>query len=228
MKLRMHYGFLCILAASVALAADKKEIDVPAEQAWTDTGMDLKAGDTLTITAAGTVQYDGVRATGPEGLARGWMDLMMQLPVNSSGRGALVGRFGDSPAARPFLIGPRTQRTVPIPSRLFLGINQMSNMPGKGSYHVTIERTAVAPSKVSAGPAPLPAFTQAMLDQIPLRVNDAMGNQGDRVNFVVIGSQEKLQSALSAAGWVTVDKTKRDAIVRGLLTSLSKEAYVTL
>jgi hypothetical protein len=224
----MRYCLLCILAASLALAVDRKEIDVIADQVWTDTGIDLKAGDTLTITATGTVQYDGVRAAGPEGLARAWMDLMMQLPVNGSGRGALVGRFGDSPASRPFLIGPRTQRTVPIPSRLFVGINQMPNAPGKGSYHVTIERTAVAPSKVSAGPTPLPAFTQAMLDQIPPRVNDAMNNQGDRVNFILIGSQEKVQSALSTAGWMTVDKTKRDAIVRGLLTSLSKEAYVTL
>jgi len=224
----MRGCLLWILAASFAFAADRKEVEVSADQTWTDTGMDVKAGDTLTITATGTVQYDNVRSTGPEGLSRAWTDLLMQLPVNSAGRGALVGRFGDSPAARPFLIGPRTQRTVPVPSRLFLGINQMPNMLGKGSYHVTIERTAVALSKVSAGNTPLPAFTQVMLDQVPLRVNDALGNLGDRVNFVVIGSQEKLQAAFSAAGWVTVDKTKRDAIIRGLLTSLSKEAYVTL
>ena len=131
MKTRMRCCLLCTLSISLALAADRKEIDVSADQVWTDTDIDLKAGDALTITAAGTVQYDGARATGPEGLARARMDLMMQLPVNGSGRGALVGRFGGSPAARPFLIGPRTQRTVLIPSRLLVGTNQMANAPGK-------------------------------------------------------------------------------------------------
>ncbi len=224
---------LCVIAASV-LAADKKEVDVKADQAWTDAGMDLKAGDVLSISATGTVQYQGLRSnegprsTGPGGLPRGWTELIMQLPVNGSGRGALVGRFGDSPGARPFLIGAHTQRTVPVAGRLFLGINQMESAPGTGSYHVIIERTPVDPSKVSAAPATLPPFTQQMLDQIPPRVNDAMNNPGDRVNFIVIGSQEKLQSALSAAGWVSVDKTKTDAVLSGLLASLSKEAYVTL
>ncbi len=219
--------FLAI-GAGLSAGADRKEIDVKADQIWTDTGLDLKAGEAITITAAGTVTFNGVQSTGPEGLKRGWMDLLMQFPVNEAGRGALVGRFGDSPAARPFLIGARTERTVPIDGRLFLGINQMANATGTGSFHVVIEYTPVTASKVQASPVPLPAFTQQMLDSIPARVNDAAGNPGDRVNFVVIGSQEKLQSALKAAGWVIVDKTKTDAIVRGLLASVSKEAYVTL
>lgn len=220
-----------LIAAAVApfaTAAEKKEIEVKANQVWTDTGIDLQAGEAITITATGTVTFDGVRTTGPEGLKRGWMDLLMQFPVNEAGLGALVGRFGDNPAARPFLIGARTQRTAPIAARLFLGVNEMPNMTGTGSFQVTVEYTPVAAAKVNAAAAPLPAFTQQMLDKIPTRVQDAAGNLGDRVNFVVIGSQEKLQAALKAAGWVTVDKTKTDAVVRGILASVSKEAYTTL
>ncbi len=228
MKAGVRAFVLCAIAAGLARGADKKEIDVRADQVWTDTGIDLKTGDVLTITATGTVQYPGAKPAGPEGVARGWMDLIMQLPVNGSGRGALIGRFGDNPAARPFLIGARTQRTVPIPGRLFLGVNQMANATGTGTLHVVIERTTATPSKVSAAATPLPAFTQQMLDSIPQRVNDAANNPGDRVNFVIIGSEENLQSALRTAGWVTVDKTKKDAVLRGLLASLSKEAYVTL
>ena len=216
------------IAATLASGADRKEVDVNANQVWTDTGIDLKAGEAVTITATGTVTYSGVQSTGPEGLKRGWMDLLMQFPVNEAGRGALVGRFGDSPAARPFLIGARTERTAPVAGRLFLGVNEMANALGTGSFHVVIEYTPVPASKVQAAPVPLPAFTQQMLDSIPARVNDAAGNPGDRVNFIVIGSQAKLQTALKAAGWVIVDKTKTDAIVRGLLASMSKEAYVTL
>jgi LssY C-terminus len=221
---------LWVFAAGLAFAADKKEIDVsasaPADQQWTDSGVDLKAGDLVTITATGSVQYDGARTTGPEGLARGWMDLIMQFPVNAAGRGALVGRIGDSPAARAFLVGANATKTAPIAGHLFLGINQMPSTPGTGSFHVVIERKAgVAPTTAAK---PIAAFTQEMLEQLPTRVNDAQGNLGDRVNFVVIGSQENVQTALSAAGWVPVDKTKGDAVVSGLLRSLSKEAYVSM
>jgi hypothetical protein len=37
-----------------------------------------------------------------------------------------------------------------------------------------------------------------------------------------------MESALKAAGWVSVDKTPADAVIRGLIASLSKEGYTTL
>jgi hypothetical protein len=156
------------------------------------------------------------------------MDLIAQLPVNSSGRGALVGRFGDNPAARAFLVGARSEHTAPIAGRLFLSINQMSSMPGSGSYHVVIKRTPAPASQSNAASLPIPPITQAMLDSIPLRVNDALGNAGDRVNFILVGSEDKVQRALDAAGWVVVDKTDKAAILHGLISSLSRDAYVTL
>lgn len=223
----VRVSLLCVFLCTAALAADKKEIDISADQAWTDTGIELNAGDALTITATGSITY-GPQAAGPDGLKRGWKDLLMQFPVNEAGRGALVGRFGDSPAARPFLIGAKAQHTAPVPGRLFLGINQMPNFGGTGSYHVVIERTAATPSKTGSVSQDLPPFTQQMLDSIPPRVNDALNNPGDRINFIVVGSQDSLLSALKAAGWVAVDKTKTDAVITGLLASLSKEAYVTL
>ena len=216
--------FLLLLSA-VSVYADKKELDVSASSTWVDSGVDVKPGDVLTFTATGSVVYQANTAT-PDGLARGWMDLMAQLPVNSSGRGALVGRWGDSPAARAFLVGATSEHTAPIVGRLFLGINQMETMAGTGTFHVVIQRTAAASQAAIAGPvAPI---TEAMLDSIPLRVNDALGNAGDRVNFVLVGSEAKVQSALTAAGWVAVDKTDKEAVLHGLLTSLSKDAYVTL
>jgi len=74
----------------------------------------------------------------------------------------------------------------------------------------------------------VPAFSQSQLDSIPKRVSDPNGAPGDRVNFILIGSQEQVQAALKAAGWVVVDRTKNDAIMQGLLASFSKESYVTL
>ena len=70
---------------------------------WIDTGIDFLPNDTLKITATGKLQYTNARqACGPEGLSRGWTDLIRQLPVNEAGRGALVGRIGANAAARAF------------------------------------------------------------------------------------------------------------------------------
>ena len=217
---------LCAFFAAVSVyASDVKEIDVSAASSWVDTGVDVQPGDTLAITATGTIAYQTNSAT-PDGLPRAWKDLLAQLPVNESGKGALVGRFGDNPAARPFLVGAHLERSAPIPARLFLAINQMASVPGTGSYHVVIRRTPASTSQAAA--AHLAPLSLAQLDSIPGRVNDAAGNPGDRVNFVVVGSEEKMQAAFTAAGWVTVDKTDKAAVLHGLIASLSKESYVTL
>jgi hypothetical protein len=216
-----------IAIAWAALGPNTRQLEVSGANRWTDSGIDVKAGDTIKITATGTLQYIGSAPCGPEGLPRNWMDLIRQLPLNSEGRGTLVGRITDNPAAPAFLVGPRSERTSPIAGRLFLGINQTSNDQPTGSYHVTVEVVA-APAQPATLNTEVPHFAQSMLDSIPPRVQDAEGNQGDRVNFIIIGAQQQLESAYKAAGWVTVDKTNKDAVLRGVLASLSKEAYVTL
>ena len=217
-----------LFAAAMALSAQtSKQLDISGANIWTDTGVDLKPGDTVKITATGQLQYMGAKPCGPEGLSRGWADLIRQLPVNEAGRGTLVGRISDNPAARAFLVGPKAERRAPVAGRLFLGVNQGANDQPSGTYHVTVEVTA---GTVTSTPAnvKVPQMTQALLDGVPVRVEDAQGNPGDRVNFIIVGSQSKVEAAFRAAGWVTVDKSKKDAVLRGLLSSVSKEAYVTM
>ena len=210
--------------------AQTRQLDVKPADGWVDSGIDLKAGDTFKVTATGELQYSNAKqSNGPEGLARGWADLVRVMQFNDAGRGALVGRVGSGDADRPFLIGAQLSSQAHVAGKLFIAINQSSMDSATGSYHVTIERTAGAPpAAVAAQQAKVPAFPQKLLDSIPRRVNDAKGNLGDRVNFVLIGSQEQVQSALKTAGWVVVDRTDQDAVLSGLLASLSKESYVTL
>jgi hypothetical protein len=215
------------LVLVVPLGAQKSEIDVEPAGGWVDTSVDVNGGDTLIISATGQLQYTGAnQANGAGGLPRGFADLLRNLPVNSAGRGALVGRIGSSEAARPFLVGESMKRQVPVSGRLFIAINETQFDQASGSFHVSIERTAAA--KAEKADVHVPAFPQALIDSIPLRVTDPNGAPGDRVNFILIGSQEQVQSALKAAGWVVVDRTNRDAVISGLLASLSKEAYVTM
>ena len=213
------------------LWAQSRELDVAPGSGWVDTGVDVQVGDSLHITASGETQYSGARqANGPAGLPRGFADLLRMLPVNDAGRGALVGRIGSSAAARPFFVGEDLNYRAPVAGRLFVSINQSSFDIGTGSYHVKIEHAAAKKAVATAASREVhvAAFPQSLLDSIPRRVNDADGNLGDRVNFILIGSQDQVQAALKAAGWVVVDRTQKDAILRGIFASLSKEAYTTM
>jgi hypothetical protein len=223
-------ALLSLILCVVPLSAQTHEFDLQPGAGWIDTNIDLTAGDTLHIAATGQLQYSNARqANGPAGLPRGFADLIRNLPVNSAGRGALVGRIGSIEAARPFLIGELMNSQAPVTGRLFLSINQMSLDQATGSYHVTVERKAAPAAQTSARQnVKVPAFPQPLIDSIPRRVSDPNDAPGDRVNFILIGSQDRVQSALKAAGWVAVDRTEKDAIVRGIFASLSKEAYVTM
>jgi hypothetical protein len=48
------------------------------------------------------------------------------------------------------------------------------------------------------------------------------------VNFALVGTAAQVQAAYKAAGWVAVDSSVENAIVSGLLKTLSKEAYTEM
>lgn len=222
---------LLTLLLAVQPSAQTHEFDLAPASGWVDTGIDLNAGDNLHITATGQLQYYGAQqANGPAGLPRSFTDLLRALPVNEAGRGAVVARIGSSAAARAFFVGEELNYRAPIAGRLFISINQASYDQATGSYRVKIERKAVAAAAHAAAPrdVSVPAFPQSLIDSVPRRVSDPDGNPGDRVNFILIGSQEQVQAALKAAGWVAVDRTNKDTVVRGIFASLSKQAYVTI
>ncbi len=213
---------------ALPLFAQTKELDIQPSDGWVDTQLDLVPGDTLSFTATGGLQFAGAKqSNGPDGLPRGWTDLVRNLQFNDGGRGALIGRIGSDEAARSLLIGAKLTSQAPIAGHLFLAINQAAGDSATGSYHVTIQRTAAKAAAVNAN-VTVPAFTQSMIDSIPRRVEDAQGNPGDRVNFVLIGSSDEVQAALKTAGWVIVDKSDKDAVISGLFASISKQAYVTM
>ena len=67
-----------------------------------------------------------------------------------------------------------------------------------------------------------------MIDRTPRRVTDAQGNAGDNTNFVIVGSEQKVVQTFESAGWVKVDREKKDAVLHTILSTLTKQAYVEL
>lgn len=231
--LRLSTLSVCLL---VAQAQDK--ITVSGSQQWVDSKLDVTAGETIRLTASGSIEYPGGtdksgatksnQVANPGGLARGFRDLVKTYPVNGAGRGAVIARVGDAAGTQAFLVGNKWEGKAPITGRLFLGINQGSSDKAEGSFEVTVERVAPAPAPVDASKLNLPSISQDQLNSIPRRVKDPAGTEGDRVNFVIIGSQKRLQDGLKAAGWVVVDKDKKSAVLAGVMATIKKESYVTL
>ena len=209
------------------LCAQTTELEVHPGAGWVDTKVDLRIGDTVRISATGQLRYaNASRPNGPDGLPRAFKDIIHVMQVNDSGRGALVARIGSDEADRPFLVGEKLEKSTPIAGRLFLAVNQTSKDQAIGSFHVVIERSA-API-ASRTDLRVPDFPQGLVDSIPRRVSSAKGLPGDLTNFILIGSLKQMQAVLKAAGWVAVDRTKKEMLVESVKDSVEKEAYVTM
>ncbi len=218
-----------LLLACLPVFAQSSQIYVMADQeGWTDTNLDLRADDVVSFDAVGNVRLSGGRNAGPDGIRRGFTDLVKSLPVNNAGVGALIGRIGTGDAAIPFLVGSSKSLRVTRPGRLFLSVNRNTSEPAGGSFQVDIDFTSRGAEAVARADQKLPAITVEMLDRIPRRVVDAEGNAGDNTNFLIVGSQSKVLAAFEAAGWVQVDRSRNDAIVHSALSIVLKQAYLEL
>ena len=209
-----------------------QEVQITGDQTWLDTGVDVQPGEHVIATATGTLRYaDQQTDTTPAGIARGFRDLLRNLPMNSAGRGAVIGRIGDKDTSQPFLIGAKCDVVSPVSGRLSVGINQLSDDAGNGTYTVRIEIHAASAGEtlfMAKTVASMPGVDKQLFSKIPRRIQDKAGDPGDMVNFLIIGSQDEMEKVFTTAGWVKVDADVTATLLHGLLESISKESYLTM
>jgi len=117
-------------------------ITVPGTSRGTDTGIDVRAGDPITITATGTVIAGRrIGQVGPEGArTSGLGSIIGTRPVPTAGAGALIAyiRMPDGQMSQAYLIGSQLSSTVPVDGRLILAINDDDYSDNGGSFTVRI------------------------------------------------------------------------------------------
>jgi hypothetical protein len=209
-----------------------QEIQLTGDSSWVDTGIDVQAGEHVVAAATGSLRYaDQQTDTTPAGIARGFKDLLRILPFNEAGRGAVIGLIGDKDISQPFFIGAKRDLVSPISGRLSVGINQLSSDTGDGTYSVRIEIYPADANTVlyTAKAVPsIPGVDNTLFSKIPRRIADKMGDPGDMVNFLIIGSQSAMEKVFTTAGWVKVDANVKETVLNGFLASMSKESYLTM
>jgi len=137
---------------------------------------------------------------GPDGLPRGFKDLLRALPFNEAGRGALIGRIGDKETAQPFVIGARRDVVAPVSGRLSVGINQADNDTGDGNYTVRIEVYSPAGGDarvVARQVRSLPGVDNNLFSKIPRRISDKEGNAGATWSTFLFSAPKPLCSVSS-------------------------------
>jgi hypothetical protein len=195
---------------------------------WTDTGITVTPADHVNFTATGNLSLADGRSAPPDGLTRGWKDLIRTYPLNSANSGALIGRIGNEAAAVPFLIGASKDMDVSATGNLYLRLNLSSDLSGTGDVEVKMKLTNQPTQKTVSAPDLARLLSPQLFADVPRRVGDLQGNPGDMVNYALIGTQDQVTKAFAAAGWVQVDKTTQDAVVHGLISTLSHAAYTEM
>lgn len=114
-------------------------VAVMANQPWTDTGMNVRAGEMLRFDVSRTIRVTG----NDESTADGNTDVtaravLRTLPVRAMPVGGLIGRVGNG---QPFSIGTAPQPIrMPVNGRLWLGVNDLSFNDNSGHFRVIISR----------------------------------------------------------------------------------------
>jgi hypothetical protein len=208
-------------------------VQVVGQQQWTDTKIDLVPGDKVEFSSSGKLSFMA-RDCSPDGLARGWADLIRSLPVNNAGNCTLIGRIGGADTAVPFAVGSKKEVDVRRGGRLFLGVNQTTKDTSDGQYEVSVNIVPPATSATilnAAAPATTAkatSFDTRIIEKIPRRVVDLQGNKGDAVNFLIVGPKEQLEAAFAQAGWVIADRSVKDAVLNATMKSSSKQVYLEM
>ena len=112
-----------------------REVRVESRVRWTDTGIDVRAGQMLAIDARGTVRLGPTQneVAGVDGTPNRRRDT--GAPVANQPEGALIARIGNSPV---FFVGDQNYVRAPANGRLYLGVNDGDLGNNSGDFQVMV------------------------------------------------------------------------------------------
>lgn len=133
---------------------EKLVVAVPAQIAWTDTGLEVEEGEKIIFEAKGTIS---LQAGNPEGFCEpeGLDFKTTQQPLPEEKLGMLIGKVARllsveldpqtkeikrQEEVRLFPIGKSREVTMPLSGRLYLGINENVVEDNSGEFLVIIYR----------------------------------------------------------------------------------------
>ena len=237
------------IAQTASTAANDYSFNISTTQAWTDTGVDLQTGDVLNISASGKCDPQGVSGASAQGLP-----LADALPgaliakLQAQGVPVLIGSSKEVTvdAAGHLFLGANAADRPPCKGSFEVKVHRQAQA-ASGRGDVLKEQLVTAagiflagqlgiqqPGSTTAAPAlkisntPLDSGLRKDIDGLPRRVNDQFKNLGDMVNFVLIGSQQQVQSAIDAANFHVADTNDKKAVLEAAMTTYENKDYLAM
>ena len=112
-----------------------RTVQVGLEPNWIDSGVDVRRGEIVRVSATGVITLGRARVT-PDGLQR--TDPTAPLP--NANEGQLIGAISDDPRAPIMELGSSREFTADRDGRLYLTVNRGSFADARGSFNVQIRR----------------------------------------------------------------------------------------
>jgi Ca2+-binding EF-hand superfamily protein len=136
---RREFGELAVTGTSgvntTLSGAGSQYVRVNSQQRWTDTGLDVRAGDTITFDASGTIQMsdNAEDVATPAGSRTG--RTAPDAPILNQLAGALLARIGGYGS---IFVGDRRSIVAPVSGRLYLGVNDDHLPDNRGEFAVNV------------------------------------------------------------------------------------------
>src|SRR6185436_7515979 len=112
---------------------ESRTVQVSLDPNWVDSGVDLRRGERVQVTATGVISTgrsritpDGLRSTDPTA------------PLPNAAEGELIGAVGDDPRAPILELGSTREFTADRDGRLYLTANRGSYADARGAFNVTV------------------------------------------------------------------------------------------
>ncbi len=242
--------FLCQgIAQTAPTTANDYSFNIPTTQPWTDTGVDLQTGDVLNITASGKCDPLGVSGASAQGLpVSDALPGALIAKLQAQGTPVLIGSSKEVTvdAAGHLFLGINAADKPPCKGNIEVKVHRQAQAAsGRGDVLKQQLVTAAgiflagqlgvqAAGSTTATPAlkvsntPLDAGLRKDIDGLPRRVNDQFKNLGDMVNFVLIGSEKQVQSALDAANFHAADTDDKKAVLEAAMTTYENKDYLAM
>jgi LssY C-terminus len=231
-------------------AGNDYSFNVSTTQPWTDTGVDLQSGDALNITAGSTQSCDPQGVTGASTQS---LPVATALPgaliakLQVQGIPLLIGSGKEVNVEAPghLFLGVNAGNNPPCKGTFVVKVHRQAQAASSrgdvlkqqlgtaaeifmaGQFGVGSANATTAPAlKISS--APLDAGLRKDIDSLPRRVNDQFKNLGDMVNFVIVGSEAQVQSALDAANFHVADTDNKKAVLEAAMMTYENKDYLAM
>jgi hypothetical protein len=114
----------------------ERQVTVSADVPWNDTGVDVRAGQTVYFEATGNVRWGRDRRDGPAGENNSPRN--PNRPMANRPAAALIGKIGNASSDVFFIGGDQSGIRVRSSGRLYLGINDDFLADNSGNFRVVV------------------------------------------------------------------------------------------